>query len=157
MEYNARSKLQTFYKKYRDPDSRVFLETNLHNIYAAAKHDGDLNPVRRKDILTFQASLSTLSRLKEQRILRGRKRVLSFRKWKSYGPNNIWAGDLAFIPNIHDRSKKHTVLVLADVFSRLCHLSLQKGNSSIETSNSLKKAFQFFGGHPLKFTSDRGI
>ena len=157
MEYDAKSKLKTFYKKYRDPTSQLFLESDLHKVYAAAKRDSDLNPVRHKDILTFQASLSTLSRLKEQRILRGRKRVLSFRKWRSYGPNNIWIGDLCFIPDIRVRTKRHTVLVLADVFSRLCFLSLQKGNSSKETANNLVKAFDFFEGIPLKFTSDRGI
>ena len=157
MEQDFLSKRNIFYGKYRNPNSRLFLESNVRKIYKAAKRDADLNPVTQKQIEDFKSSLSTLSRLREDRILRGRKRVLSFRKWRSYGPNNIWIADLCFIPDVRNRNKKHTILVIADVFSRLCFLSLQKGNSSLETAANLKKAFHFFKGTPLKFTSDRGI
>lgn len=110
-------KLNLFYKRYRDPQSGFFLESNTNRIFEEAKRDSYLHSVTRKDIVRFKNSLSTLSKNKERRILRGRKRVCSYRKWISWGPKNILLGDLCFIPNPRDpNGKKYTLLVLLDAF-----------------------------------------
>ena len=176
-------KLNLFYKRYRDPQSGFFLESNTNRIFEEAKRDSYLHSVTRKDIVRFKNSLSTLSKNKERRILRGRKRVCSYRKWISWGPKNILLGDLCFIPNPRDpNGKKYTLLVLLDAFryslhynisvfqyfsisfsqysqyffSRLCFVSILRNATSKETADQLEKAFDFFGGPPLKFSSDRG-
>ena len=152
-----RGRLNTFYSKYRDPTSTLFLEKDIDRLYSEAKRDADLNPVSRAEILRFKSSLSTLSRDREKRILRGRKRVLSYRRWIVFGPNNILLGDLAFLPSLrHRNGKRYIILVLLDAFSRLCFLSLLKNATSGEVARQLDEAFRFFGGPPLKFASDRG-
>ena len=150
-------KLNLFYKRYRDPQSGFFLESNTNRIYEESKRDSYLHSVTRKEILRFKNSLSTLSKNKERRILRGRKRVCSYRKWISWGPKNILLGDLCFIPNPRNpNGKKYTLLVLLDAFSRLCFVSILRNATSKETAEQLERAFDFFGGPPLKFSSDRG-
>ena len=110
-------KLATLYSKYRNPSSRIFLENDVNHLLAHAKQDPDLQPITRGDIVKFKDLLTTHSRNKERRILRGRKRHLSFRKWKCYGPNNILLGDLAFLRDIRSRSaKKYTIAVFIDAF-----------------------------------------
>ena len=157
MGTDFREKLSRFYSEYRNPQSRLFLQKNTQQLYKDAKFDALLNPVTRAEILRFKSSLSTLSRDRERRILRGRKRVLSFRRWETFGPKNILLGDLCFLPSLRDKNgKRYIILVLVDAFSRLCFLSLLKNATSGEVARRLDEAFQFFGGPPLKFASDRG-
>ena len=105
------------YSKYRNPTHRIFLDSDVGRLYATAKRDPDLQPVTRCDIVDFKDSLSTLSQSEERRILRGRKRHLSYRKWKCYGPNNILLGDLAFLRDIRSqKGSRYTILVFIDAF-----------------------------------------
>lgn len=149
--------LQDFYSLYRDPQSDIFVDKNTERIFQKAKTDAILNPIKHSDIEKYKLSLSTLSRDHERRVLRGRKRVLSFRKWLTYGENNILCADTAFLPDFRNpKGNKKTILVFLDSFSRLCYLTLCSGTSAKESASKLPGAFAFFGKPPLKFTSDRG-
>ena len=149
--------LQNFYSLYRDPQSGIFVNKNTEHIYKEAKSDALLNPIKHSDIEKYKVSLSTLSRDRERRILRGRKRVLSYRRWLTYGENNILCADSAFLPDFKNpKGKKKIILVFLDAFSRLCYLSLCSGTTAKESASKLPEAFAFFGKPPLKFTSDRG-
>ena len=145
------------YNLYRDPTSKLFLSTNVKQIYAACKLDSSLNQVTYDDIYRFKNSIETVSRLKERKFLRGRPRHLSFRKWKTNGPLNICLGDLCFLRDIQDRNKgRHTILVLQDAFSRIAFAKLLNNNSSKEVARHFGDALDFFGGTFLKFCCDRG-
>lgn len=145
------------YKRYLNPASKFFLVKNINDIYNQAKKDADLNPVTYKDILTFKNSLETISREKEKRILKWRKRHLSYRKWVTWGPNNVHLADLAFLRPIKDlNNKKYIILVIQDAFSRLVFLRLLRNSSSAEVKKRLGEAFEFFKGTPKKFGCDRG-
>ena len=135
------------YNLYRDPTSKLFLNTNVKQIYAACKRDSTLNQVTYDDIYRFKNSIETLSRLKERNILRGRPRHLSFRKWKTNGPLNICLGDLCFLRDIQGYNEgKHTILVLQDAFSRIAFAKLLNNNSSKEVTRHFADALNFFGG-----------
>lgn len=154
---NMATDLQNFYSLYRDPQSDIFVDKDTERIFQKAKKEAILNPIKRSDIQKYKLSLSTLSRDKERRILRGRRRVLSYRKWLTYGENNILCADTAFLPDFRNpKGKKKTILVFLDSFSRLCYLTLCSGTSAKESASKLPKVFAFFGKPPLKFTSDRG-
>lgn len=154
---NMGTDLQNFYSLYRDSQSDIFVDKNTERIFKKAKTDAILDPVTRSQIEAYKLSLSTLSRDKERRILRGRQRVLSFRRWLTYGENNILCADTAFLPDFRNpKGKKKTILVFLDSFSRLCYLTLCLGTSAKESASKLPEVFAFFGKPPLKFTSDRG-
>ena len=109
--------LNTFYDKYRNPTDKLFLERNIDIIYEQSKTDAQFNPATKEEIKQYSNVLENLSRNREKRILRGRKRHLNFRKWKTYGPKNILLGDLAFLRDIKGKNnKRYIVLVLLDAF-----------------------------------------
>lgn len=156
-ENDYESNLRTFHSLYRDPTSNIFLEKNDERIYEEAKTDSFLNPISHSEIERYKRSIESISRDREQRILRGRKRVLSFRRWRTYGPNNIGLADLCYIPDFKNpRGKKKTIFVYLDAFSRLAYISLCRNGTAKEIATHLENAFSFVGRPPLKFTSDRG-
>ena len=106
------------YDLYRDPNSGLFLETSTDKIYNKVRKDSRFYHVDRPTIERYKRSLETLSKNRERRVLGYRKRHLSYRKWRTYGPNNILLGDLAFLRSIrdHQESKKYIILVLLDAF-----------------------------------------
>lgn len=149
--------LQNFYSVYRDPQSAIFVDKDTERIHREAKSDALLNPIKYSDIEKYKHTLTTLSKDKERRVLRGRKRVLSFRRWITYGENNILCADTAFLPDFKNpKGKKKTILVFLDAFSRLVCLRLCSGTTAKEAASKLPEVFAFFGKPPLKFTSDRG-
>lgn len=158
MEVNDYEKnLKTFHSLYRDPSSNIFLEKNDERIYNEAKTDSFLSPISHSQIERYKRSIELISRDREYRILRGRKRVISFRPWRTYGPNNIGLADLCYIPDFKNpKGKKKTIFVYLDAFSRLAYVSLCKDGTAKEVATHLEKAFSFVGGPPLKFTSDKG-
>ena len=100
MEVNDYEKnLKTFHSLYRDPSSNIFLEKNDERILNEAKTDSFLSPISHSQIERYKWSIELISRDQEQRILCGRKRVISFRPWRTYGPNNIGLADLCYIPD----------------------------------------------------------
>lgn len=119
---NFQSTVDGLYDLYRDPESGIFLETSTRKIYDKVKNDSRFYHVDHATIRRYKRSLETLSRNRERRALGYRKRHLSFRKWRTYGPNNILTGDLCFLRTIrdHQESKKYIILVLLDAF-RLEH------------------------------------
>ncbi len=146
------------YERYRNPTSNFFLVKNVNELYKSAKRDAKLQPVNYSDILNFKHSLESLSREKEQRILKWRKKYLSYRKWVSWAPNCIWLADLCFLrPIKHLNKRGYTILVIQDAFSRCVFLRLLNNSSFIEVKNKLKEAYDFFKGVPKKFGTDRGI
>ena len=158
MEENDYEKnLRTFHSLYRDASSNIFLEKNDERIYNEAKTDSFLNPISHSEIQRYKRSIESISRDREQRYLRGRKRVISFRRWRTYGPNNIGLADLCYIPDFKNpKGKKKTIFVYLDAFSRLAYVSLCRNGTAKEVATHLENAFSFVGGPPLKFTSDRG-
>ena len=114
---NYQEGFNKFYNQYKTPSNRLFLERNVDVLYEQSKRDAELNPVSKQEIKKYSNALATKSRDKERRILRGRKRYLSFRKWKTYGPNNILLGDLAFLRSLKGKNdKKYIILVFLDAF-----------------------------------------
>ena len=64
----------------------IFLHPNTSAILQELKKDSALSGVSLKQIRIFQNALSAESKHKEFRILRGKKRYLSQRKWLSFAP-----------------------------------------------------------------------
>ena len=145
------------YDLYRDPHSGLFLETSTNKIYNKVRRDSRFYHVNRSDIERYKRSLTTLSKNRERRVLGYKRRHLSFRRWRTYGPLNCVLGDLAFLRSIrdHQEGKKYIILVLLDAFSRLCYLAPLKSTSSREVQAQFEAAFKFFGGKPHKFCSDK--
>ena len=139
------SQLNSLYNEFTNPNSPNFASVNINDIYRNSKSDSSQHPVSRSDILEFQASLESLSRQKERRLLRGRKRKASFRKWIVFCPRHLIVGDLCFLRQLDSTNKSQTTIaVFMDAFSRLAHLSTQRTRSSKATLKSFNKAIAFF-------------
>ena len=80
------------YELYRDPESRLFLQTDTEKIYQAAKNDAKIHPVTRKEIHDFKSSIESASRDFETRTLRSRQRHITHRQWLSFSPLSILLG-----------------------------------------------------------------
>ena len=101
------------YERYRNPTSKFFLVKDTNQLFQEAKKDAKLSTVSYADIINFKQSLENLSREKERRILKWRKRHLSYRKWISWCPNGIWLLDLCFLrPIKHLNKRGYTILVI---------------------------------------------
>ena len=150
------------YRQFINPDSQLFLQTDVQELYNAAKNDQTLFPVTREELTRFRQNLELASRSYEQRLLRGRPRSDNFKTYLSWAPRSILAGDLCFLPNLRqgEKRKKVVVAVYQDIFSRCCFLAIQKSTSSQETAQTLQQALTFFGCSNLEkyrlFLSDRG-
>ena len=48
-------------------------------------------------------------------------------------------------------------IIIMDAFSRMCYVNTMRNVKSSSTVAELHKAFDFFGGKPLKITADRGL
>ena len=86
------SNLETLYKDFTNPDSRNFANINVEQIFQNAQQDASRHPVSRHEISQLQLSLESLSRAKERRILRGKVRKVSFRKWLFFSPRHTILG-----------------------------------------------------------------
>ena len=71
-------KIQTLAKLYRSPNSKIFLTKNSSEIYRRLKSEINI-PVSYHDIYRLKNTVESLSRGREQRILRGKKRYNSLR------------------------------------------------------------------------------
>ena len=84
------TEIQRIHKIYTDPTSPIFLDKNNERLLKFIKKtDPRLQYLTKTDILAYKDRLTQISKDKERRILRGRKRYLSHRKFKVYGPLNI--------------------------------------------------------------------
>ena len=99
------------YRLFKDPNSDLYLQQNTEALYQAAKREGKF--LTRAEIRTFQDSVEATSRNFEIRVLKSRKRHLSYRKWISFSPLHILAGDILFLRKIKpNNNKKYPVLIL---------------------------------------------
>lgn len=137
---------QEIYNLYKDPNSDLYLQQNTEALYQAAKREGKF--LTRGEIRTFQRSVEAQSRNFEARILRSRKRHLSFRKWLSFSPLHILAGDLLFLRKVRrDNNKKYVVLILQDVFSKMVKLTPLNSTSSKDTLKAFEQSLIEFGSN----------
>ena len=83
-------KLKTLVRLYRSPKSKIFLTNNASDIYNRLKTENF--PISYHDIYRLKTTVESLSRGREQRILRGRKRHLNFRKFVTFSPCHIVLG-----------------------------------------------------------------
>ena len=112
--------LETLYRNFSNPDSTNFGSINVEEIFENAKHDASQHPVSRREIEQLQLSLESLSKgykritistfhdsenensfssffcqhhsAKERRLLKGKKRKISFRKWIFHAPRHTLLG-----------------------------------------------------------------
>lgn len=75
-----------------DPMSPNFMNINIEQVLKNSKLDALQFPTQRDTIHSLRQSLETTSKQKEFRILRGKKRKISFRKWQTHSPNHILLG-----------------------------------------------------------------
>ena len=152
-------KLKILHELYTDPSSSIFLTKNVDQLLRFARNTPGLRRLTRSDVLSYQARLGDLSRDREQRILRNRRRYLSHRRWKVWAPCHILLGDLFFIRSLNNTKYGHKVpcLILMDAFSRLVFICVLKNTTSKEVTSHLQEAFDFFGKPFKLFCSDRGL
>ena len=151
--------IQSLAKLYRSPNSKIFLTRDSSEIYARLRNESV--PVSYHDIYRLKNTVESLSRGREQRILRGDKRYHSFRKFISFSPNHILLSDLLFIPSLRGPSYAPSVVALfMDCFSRLCYAKIQASTASSVTFQSFEESLKFFYANHMgtykKFCSDRG-
>ena len=132
------------YQLYRNPNSDLYLQQNTEAIYQAAKREGKY--LTRAEIETFKHSVESTSRNFEARVLRSRKRHLSYRKWLSFSPLHILSGDLLFLRLVKpNNNKKYVVLILQDVFSKMVKLTPINSTSSKDTLKAFEQSLIEFG------------
>lgn len=138
-------RIENLYNQFTNLNSPNFASVNINEIYRNSRSDSLKHPVSWQDIKDFQLSLESLSRQKERRLLRGKKRKASFRRWYTFSPRQIVCGDLCFLRKLDKSNNSNTTIaVFMDAFSRLAHLSTQRSKSSKNTFDSFKKAIAFF-------------
>ena len=113
------SVLNNLYSNFSNPNSISFASVDIEQILRNSNSDASQHPVTRDDIKRFQLSLESISRQRERRILKGRKRKASFRKWVVYSPRHLILGDLAFLRKLDSTNNSHTIIaVFMDAHSR---------------------------------------
>ena len=113
------SVLNNLYSNFSNPNSISFASVDIEQILRDSNSDASQHPVTRDDIKRFQLSLESISRQRERRILKGRKRKASFRKWVVYSPRHLILGDLAFLRKLDSTNNSHTIIaVFMDAHSR---------------------------------------
>ena len=86
------STIKQLHQLYRNPNSPLFLQSDTNRIYETIKSDAQIDPISRREISDFKASVETLSRDFEARTLRSRARYTSHRQWISFSPLSILLG-----------------------------------------------------------------
>ena len=80
---------QMIQNAFVDPNSDIFLEKNNRKFVEFIRQNPKLKYLKASEIIEYKNKLSQISRDRQRRILRGRKRYLSTRPWVTYGPMNI--------------------------------------------------------------------
>ena len=132
-------------RRYRDPTHSLYLDLSSRRILHQLLDEGTRQPIDRAIIENFRRSLGWFSRVRERRILRGKKRYYSFRSWRSHSPQSILAVDLCFLSNLPGRVGKNVPIFIAiDTFSRMTQATIQANNSSKSTFRSYEKLLPLF-------------
>ena len=136
--------ISEIYKLYKDPQSGLYLQSNTESLYQAAKREGKF--VTRAEIELFKNSVESHSKNFEARVLRSRKRHLSYRKWVCFSPLHILAADLLYLRQIkRHNNNKYVVLIIMDVFSRMVKVTHLRNGSSAETIKAFENSLIEFG------------
>ena len=104
-------------KDFTNPVSKNFMNIDFPSIARTINQDSLEHPITPEEAIDVSRSLSFLSKLKERRMLRGKKRKDSHRMWVTHGPNHLLLADLAFTPNLSKNSNKKTHHILLVSFS----------------------------------------
>ena len=129
--------------RYNDPENPLHLDLSAKRIIEKLSTDG--SPVTASEIQQFKSSLEYYSMARERRLLRGKKRYLSFRPWVSFSPQSILALDLCFLYDLTTKANSNsTILVMLDVYSRFTRVSLQKNKSAAVTLKNFEQNLPFF-------------
>ena len=83
---------ETFFRitnDFLDPKSKNFMNVNFGQIAKSLNQDKATHPISADQALEVSQSLSFLSKLREVRLLRGKKRKASFRSYQCYSPQHI--------------------------------------------------------------------
>ena len=132
-------------KRYQDPTNQLYLDLSTRRILEQLLNEGLARPISRNIIENFRQSLAWFSRVRERRLLRGRKRYNSFRSWRSHSPQTILAVDLCFLSNLPGKIGKNVPIFIAiDTFSRLTIGTVQANNSRKATLRSYEKLLPLF-------------
>ena len=118
MNKHLNPRLRRLHQLYTDPQSPVFLEKNINRLLKFTKNDPNTQILTKDEILRYQESLSLLSKSRENRILRGRRRYVSYRRWRTFSPGHIMLADLAFVKSIRKPQKMEIILIFLDAYSR---------------------------------------
>ena len=70
-------------------NKKIFTNPSINNIYEELKKEAPFSGITKLDVKLFQQSLYELSRSRENRILRGKKRYFSHRSWTAFAPGKI--------------------------------------------------------------------
>ena len=89
MEQNIPNNLRLLHDIYTNSNSPIYLEKNLDRVLQFTKQNPNLYHLTKRDILEYQRHLSALSRSREVRILRNRRRYLAHRPWRVFAPLQI--------------------------------------------------------------------
>ena len=100
MEYN--DEMEKFHAFYTDPESDIFLSKNVKKLVKFARNRPGTGNLTEEQILRYMNTISDISRDRERRILRGKKRVMSTRKYIFFGPHNWLLADTFFIRDIRN-------------------------------------------------------
>ena len=151
-------RLRRLHHLFTDPKNSIFLSRSVNELLRFTRNDPILRRLTRADIIQYQRSLSDISRDREVRILRNRRRHLSYRKWRTFAPGHILLADLCFMRPLSNpkHGKPIIILVMMDAFSRLLYTDILPSTKSIEVARRLDSAIQFYGSNYRLFCSDRG-
>ena len=129
--------------RYQDPNDPLHLDLSTQRIIEQLSSEN--STVTASEIQQFKSSLEFYTLERERRLLRGRKRYLSFRPWLCYSPQTILALDLCFLHSLTSKTNSHsTILVILDVFSRLARVSLQKDKTAATTLANFESNLSYF-------------
>ena len=86
-------KLNRLRELYKTPGSNLFLTKNAQDIYQGVKKDTLLYPTTFSDIYKLKNTIESDFRQREHRILRGKTRYLSRRRFITFSPCSILLGN----------------------------------------------------------------
>ena len=87
------SRINELKQLYTSPNSNIFLAKNAQDIYKNLKEDTLLHSTTYPDIQRLKNTVESDFRQREYRILRGKTRYLSRRKFQAFSPCTILLGE----------------------------------------------------------------
>ena len=98
--------------EFTNPVSKNYMNIDFPSIARTINKDSIDHPITPEEAIDVSRSLSFLSKLKERRLLRGKKRKDSHRMWVTHSPCHLILADLAFTPNLSKTAGKKTHHIL---------------------------------------------